>query len=299
MLIQQSYTIFFKKNYDFKYTSSKKTNLRSFLFKIFKFGLTSLLKKIKTETTMKLLENKVALVTGASRGIGNAIAKTFAQAGANVAFTYLSSEEKAKQLEQELQAMGVQAKGYKSNAASFDEAQELSKNVKEDFGAIHVLVNNAGITRDNLLLRLGEEDWDKVIDTNLKSIYNLTKPVSYIMLRQKEGSIINLTSIVGMIGQAGQSNYSASKAGIIGFTKSIADELGSRNIRSNAIAPGFIQTEMTNELPEDLKKNYLAGIPLKRFAQPEEVAKAALFLASDLSSYVNGQTLSVCGGLNR
>lgn len=248
---------------------------------------------------MKLLENKVALVTGASRGIGNAIAKTFAQAGANVAFTYLSSEEKAKQLEQELQAMGVQAKGYKSNAASFDEAQELSKNVKEDFGAIHVLVNNAGITRDNLLLRLGEEDWDKVIDTNLKSIYNLTKPISYIMLRQKEGSIINLTSIVGMIGQAGQSNYSASKAGIIGFTKSIADELGSRNIRSNAIAPGFIQTEMTNELPEDLKKNYLAGIPLKRFAQPEEVAKAALFLASDLSSYVNGQTLSVCGGLNR
>lgn len=248
---------------------------------------------------MKLLENKVALVTGASRGIGNAIAKTFAQAGANVAFTYLSSEEKAKQLEQELQAMGVQAKGYKSNAASFDEAQELSKNVKEDFGAIHVLVNNAGITRDNLLLRLGEEDWDKVIDTNLKSIYNLTKPVSYIMLRQKEGSIINLTSIVGMIGQAGQSNYSASKAGIIGFTKSIADELGSRNIRSNAIAPGFIQTEMTDELPEDLKKNYLAGIPLKRFAQPEEVAKAALFLASDLSSYVNGQTLSVCGGLNR
>lgn len=248
---------------------------------------------------MKLLENKVALVTGASRGIGNAIAKTFAQAGANVAFTYLSSEEKAKQLEQELQAMGVQAKGYKSNAASFDEAQELSKNVKEDFGAIHVLVNNAGITRDNLLLRLGEEDWDKVIDTNLKSIYNLTKPVSYIMLRQKEGSIINLTSIVGMIGQAGQSNYSASKAGIIGFTKSIADELGSRNIRSNAIAPGFIQTEMTDELPEDLKKNYLAGIPLKRFAQPEEVAKVALFLASDLSSYVNGQTLSVCGGLNR
>lgn len=248
---------------------------------------------------MKLLENKVALVTGASRGIGNAIAKTFAQAGANVAFTYLSSEEKAKQLEQELQAMGVQAKGYKSNAASFDEAQELSKNVKEDFGAIHVLVNNAGITRDNLLLRLGEEDWDKVIDTNLKSIYNLTKPISYIMLRQKEGSIINLTSIVGMIGQAGQSNYSASKAGIIGFTKSIADELGSRNIRSNAIAPGFIQTEMTDELPEDLKKNYLAGIPLKRFAQPEEVAKAALFLASDLSSYVNGQTLSVCGGLNR
>lgn len=248
---------------------------------------------------MKLLENKVALITGASRGIGNAIAKVFAEAGANIAFTYLSSDERAKQLEKELEAMGVKAKGYKSNAASYDEAQELCKQVKEDFDAIHVLVNNAGITRDNLLMRLNEEDWDTVINTNLKSIYNLTKPVSMVMLRQKEGSIINLTSIVGMIGQAGQSNYSASKAGIIGFTKSIADELGSRNIRSNAIAPGFIKTEMTDELPEDLKKNYLSGIPLKRFAEPEEVAKAALFLASDLSSYVNGQTLSVCGGLNR
>jgi len=248
---------------------------------------------------MKLLENKVALITGASRGIGNAIAKVFAEAGANIAFTYLSSDEKARQLETELAAMGVKAKGYKSNAANYEEAQELCKQVKEDFEAIHILVNNAGITRDNLLMRLSEEDWDSVINTNLKSIYNLTKPVSMVMLRQKEGSIINLTSIVGMIGQAGQSNYSASKAGIIGFTKSIADELGSRNIRSNAIAPGFIKTEMTEELSEDLKKSYLAGIPLKRFAEPEEVAKAALFLASDLSSYVNGQTLSVCGGLNR
>ncbi|MGB1315694.1 MAG: 3-oxoacyl-[acyl-carrier-protein] reductase [Chitinophagales bacterium] len=248
---------------------------------------------------MKLLENKVALITGASRGIGNAIAKVFAEAGANIAFTYLSSEERAKKLEDELSAMGIKAKGYKSNAASFDEAQELSKQVKEDFGAIHVLVNNAGITRDNLLMRLSEDDWDNVVNTNLKSIFNLTKPVSMVMLRQKEGSIINLTSIVGMIGQAGQSNYSASKAGIIGFTKSVADELGSRNIRSNAIAPGFIKTEMTDELADDLKKTYLAGIPLKRFAEPEEVAKAALFLASDLSSYVNGQTLSVCGGLNR
>ena len=248
---------------------------------------------------MKLLENKVALITGASRGIGNAIAKVFAEAGANIAFTYLSSDEKARQLETELAAMGVKAKGYKSNAANYEEAQELCKQVKEDFEAIHILVNNAGITRDNLLMRLSEEDWDSVINTNLKSIYNLTKPVSMVMLRQKEGSIINLTSIVGMIGQAGQSNYSASKAGIIGFTKSIADELGSRNIRSNAIAPGFIKTEMTEELAEDLKKSYLAGIPLKRFAEPEEVAKAALFLASDLSSYVNGQTLSVCGGLNR
>ncbi len=248
---------------------------------------------------MKLLENKVALITGASRGIGNSIAKVFAAAGANIAFTYLSSEEKAKELEVALKAMGVKAKGYKSNAASFDEAQELSKNVHEDFGAINILVNNAGVTRDNLLLRMSEKEWDQVIDINLKSIYNLTKPVSYIMMKQRAGSIINLTSIVGMIGQAGQSNYSASKAGIIGFTKSVADEMGSRNIRSNAIAPGFIQTEMTDELPEDLKKKYLAGIPLRRFAKPEEVAKVALFLASDLSSYVNGQTLSVCGGLNR
>jgi len=248
---------------------------------------------------MKLLQDKVALITGASRGIGNAIAKVFAEAGANIAFTYRSSDEKAKQLEDELMEMGVKAKAYKSNAASFEEAQELSKNVQEEFGAIHILINNAGITRDNLLLRMSEQEWDDVINVNLKSIYNLTKPVSYVMMKQRYGSIINLTSIVGMIGQAGQSNYSASKAGIIGFTKSVADEMGSRNIRSNAIAPGFIQTEMTNELPEDLKKKYMAGIPLKRFALPEEVAKVALFLASDLSSYVNGQTISVCGGLNR
>lgn len=248
---------------------------------------------------MKLLKNKVALITGASRGIGNAIAKSFAEAGANIAFTYLSSEKKALALEKELQKMGIKAKGYKSNAASFDEAQELSKNVHAEFGSIDVLVNNAGVTRDNLLLRMGESEWDQVIDINLKSIYNLTKPVSYIMMKQRKGSIINLTSIVGMIGQAGQSNYSASKAGIIGFTKSIADEMGSRNIRSNAIAPGFIQTEMTDELPEELKKKYMAGIPLRRFADPKEVANVALFLASDLSSYVNGQTLSVCGGLNR
>lgn len=248
---------------------------------------------------MKLLENKVALITGASRGIGNAIAHVFAEAGASVAFTYLSSDERAIQLENELKAKGVNAKGYKSNAASFEEAQMLCKQVVEDFGAIHVLVNNAGVTRDNLLLRMNESDWDDVIQTNLKSLFNLTKPVSYVMLKQKQGSIINLSSIVGMIGQAGQSNYSASKAGIIGFTKAIADELGSRNIRSNAIAPGFIKTEMTDELSEELKNNYLSGIPMKRFAEPEEVAKVALFLASDLSSYVNGQTLSVCGGLNR
>jgi len=248
---------------------------------------------------MKLLENKVALITGASRGIGNAIAKVFAEAGANIAFTYLYSEAKAKELEKELSSMGIKAKGFKSNAASFDEAQELSKNVHTEFGSIDVLVNNAGITKDNLILRMSESEWDQVIDINLKSIYNLTKPVSYIMMKQRKGSIINLTSIVGMIGQAGQSNYSASKAGIIGFTKSIADEMGSRNIRSNAIAPGFIQTEMTDELSEDLKKKYKAGIPLKRFADAKEVANVALFLASDLSSYVNGQTISVCGGLNR
>ena len=248
---------------------------------------------------MKLLENKTALITGASRGIGNAIARVFAAHGANIAFTYLSSEEKANALVQELEALGVKAKAYKSNAASYEEAQELSKQVHEDFGTIDTLVNNAGITKDNLLLRLSEEDWDKVVETNLKSIYNLSKPVSYIMLKQRKGSIINLTSIVGMKGQGGQSNYAASKAGIIGFTKSIADELGSRNIRSNAIAPGFIETDMTDELPEDVKKSYLAGIPQKRLGKAEEVANTALYLASDLSSYVNGQVISVCGGLNR
>ena len=248
---------------------------------------------------MKLLENKVALITGASRGIGNAIARTFAEAGANIAFTYLSSDEKAKKLEDELSSLGVKVKAYKSNAASFEEAQELSKNVHKEFGAIDILVNNAGVTRDNLLLRMNEKEWDEVINVNLKSVYNLTKPVSYIMMKQRKGSIINLTSIVGMIGQAGQSNYSASKAGIIGFTKSFADEMGSRNIRTNAIAPGFIQTEMTDKLPDDLKKKYMDGIPLKRFADPKEVANVALFLASDMSSYINGQTLSVCGGLNR
>jgi 3-oxoacyl-[acyl-carrier protein] reductase len=248
---------------------------------------------------MKLLENKTALITGASRGIGNAIAKVFAQQGCNIAFTYRSSVEKANALESELKDMGVKAKGYKSDAASFDDAQALCENVLEDFSGIDVLVNNAGVTRDNLLLRLGEKDWDEVMDNNLKSIFNITKPVSYLMLKQRKGSIINLTSIVGMKGQAGQSNYAASKAGIIGFTKSIADELGSRAIRSNAIAPGFIETDMTEELPEDVKKSYLSGIPQKRMGTAEEVANTALFLASDLSSYVNGQVLSVCGGLNR
>lgn len=248
---------------------------------------------------MKLLQNKTALITGASRGIGYAIAKVFAENGANIAFTYINSTTKATLLEDELQNLGVKAKGFQSNAASFNEAQELSKNVLEYFGSIDILVNNAGITKDNLLLRLSEEDWDQVINTNLKSLFNLCKPVSYIMLKQKKGSIINLTSIVGMKGQAGQSNYAASKAGIIGFTKSLADELASRNIRSNAIAPGFIETDMTDELPEEVKKTYLASIPQKRLGSAEEVANTALFLASDLSSYVNGQVISVCGGLNR
>ena len=248
---------------------------------------------------MNLLKEKTALITGASRGIGRAIAFKFAENGANIAFTFHSSEEKAKALEKELQAFGIKAKGYKSNAASYNEAQSLSEAVIENFGNIDILVNNAGITKDNLLLRLSEEDWDSVIETNLKSLYNLSKPVAYAMLKQKKGSIINLTSIVGMKGQGGQSNYAASKAGIIGFTKSLADELGSRNIRTNAIAPGFIQTDMTDALPEATQKQYLAGIPLKRWGQAEEVANTALFLASDLSSYVNGQVLSVCGGLNR
>lgn len=248
---------------------------------------------------MKLLEAKTALVTGASRGIGRAIALKFAEQGANVAFTYNRSADKAKELEVELQALGVQAKAYQSDAADLKQAEALTEAVMQDFGSINVLVNNAGITKDNLLLRMSEEDWDDVINTNLKSVYNLCKHVAYIMLKQKQGSIINLSSIVGMKGQGGQTNYAASKAGIIGFTKSLADELGARNIRCNAIAPGFIKTDMTEVLGEDAQKAFLASIPLRRMGEPEEIANAALFLASDLSSYVSGQVLSVCGGLNR
>lgn len=248
---------------------------------------------------MKLLQDRVVIITGASRGIGNAIARTFSEQGAKVAFTYLSSEEKAKALESDLKALGGEARGYKSNAGVYAEAEQLVKDVLADFGKIDVIVNNAGITRDNLLLRMSEEQWSEVIDTNLKSVYNLTKASAMSMMRQKKGSIINLTSIVGMKGQAGQSNYAASKAGIIGFTKSVADELGSRGIRCNAIAPGFIETDMTAVLPEETRKTYLSGIPMKRMGSAEEVAKAALFLASDLSSYVSGQTISVCGALNR
>lgn len=246
---------------------------------------------------MKLLENKTALITGASRGIGEAIAMKFAEAGANIAFTYLSSEEKAKALEEKLNAFGIKVKGYKSNAGNYAEAEKLITDVLADFSAIDVVVNNAGITKDNLMLRMSEADWDAVMDINLKSVFNITKHAMKPMLKARKGSIINVSSIVGLIGQAGQANYSASKAGIIGFTKSIAKELGSRNIRCNAIAPGFIETDMTNELNDELKQTYFKSIPLGRFGKTEEVADVALFLASDMSSYVTGQTISVCGAL--
>lgn len=248
---------------------------------------------------MKLLENKVALITGASRGIGKAIAEVYAEQGASIAFTYRSSVEKANAFEQELGKKGVKVKGFQSDAGSFEQSEQLIQQVLEEFGQIDVLVNNAGITRDTLILRMNEQQWDQVIETNLKSVFNLTKHVARTMMKQRAGSIINLTSIVGMKGQAGQANYAASKAGIIGFTKSIADELGSRGIRCNAIAPGFIETEMTDELPDETRTNYLSQIPMKRFGAPEEIGKAALFLGSDLSSYVSGQVLSVCGALNR
>lgn len=248
---------------------------------------------------MKLLENKVALITGASRGIGKAIAEVYAEQGASIAFTYRSSVEKANAFEQELGKKGVKVKGFQSDAGSFEQSEQLIQQVLEEFGQIDVLVNNAGITRDTLILRMNEQQWDQVIETNLKSVFNLTKHVARTMMKQRAGSIINLTSIVGMKGQAGQANYAASKAGIIGFTKSIADELGSRGIRCNAIAPGFIETEMTDELPDETRTNYLSQIPMKRFGAPEEIGKTALFLGSDLSSYVSGQVLSVCGALNR
>lgn len=243
-----------------------------------------------------MLEGKVALVTGGTRGIGLAIVKKMAAAGAKVAFTYLSSEAAAKQLEEEL---GETVKGFKSDAASFAESERLVEAVIAHFGTIDILVNNAGITRDNLLLRMSEEQWDEVINANLKSVFNLTKQASKVMLRNKRGSIINLTSIVGEKGQAGQANYAASKAGIIGFTKSIADEFGSRSIRCNAVAPGFIETDMTHVLSEETKKAILAQIPFKRMGSAEEVANVVLFLAGDLSTYVTGQVISVCGGMSR
>ena len=246
---------------------------------------------------MKLLENKTVLITGASRGIGRGIATVFAEHGANVVFTYSSSVDAANALEKELQSLGVQAKGYQSNAADFNQAQELVEKVLADFSTIDVLINNAGITKDNLLMRISEEDFDKVIEVNLKSVFNLTKAVQRTMLKQRHGSIINMSSVVGVKGNAGQSNYAASKAGIIGFSKSIALELGSRNIRCNVIAPGFIETEMTAQLSEDVVAGWRAGIPLKRGGSPTDVANACVFLASDLSSYITGQVLNVDGGM--
>jgi 3-oxoacyl-[acyl-carrier protein] reductase len=246
---------------------------------------------------MTLLQNKVALVTGASRGIGREIAKKFAEQGANVAFTYLSSIEKGQALEAELASYGIKAKGYRSDASDFAAAEQLVVDVVADFGTLDILVNNAGITRDTLLMRMSEEQWDEVLRVNLKSVFNLTKAATKPMMRAKSGSIINMTSVVGLMGNAGQANYSASKAGIIGFTKSIAKELGSRNIRSNAIAPGFIETEMTGELNEKALEDWLKNIPLKRAGQGEDVANACVFLASDMSKYITGQTLQVDGGM--
>lgn len=244
-----------------------------------------------------LIEGKTAIVTGASRGIGKGIALKFAENGANVAFTYLSSDTEAKKIEEELKKFGVKAKAYKSDASILAQAEQLINDVLKDFDTIDIVVNNAGITRDGLLLRITEENWDDVINTNLKSVFNITKAVQRTMLKQRSGSIINMSSVVGIEGNAGQSNYAASKAGIIGFSKSIAQELGSRNIRCNVIAPGFIETEMTGKLDEKLINEWLEDIPLKRPGTPEDVANAALFLASDLSSYVNGQIINVCGGL--
>lgn len=246
---------------------------------------------------MKLLEGKTAIITGASRGIGKGIAQVFAKHGANVAFTYSSSAEAATALEKELATMGVRAKGYKSNAASYNEAHELVEDVVKEFGAIDILVNNAGITKDNLLMRISEEDFDKVIEVNLKSVFNMTKAVQRTMLKQRNGSIINMSSVVGVKGNAGQTNYAASKAGIIGFTKSVALELGSRNIRCNAIAPGFIETEMTGALDEKTVQAWRDAIPLKRGGSPEDVANVCVFLASDMSAYVTGQVLNVDGGM--
>lgn len=246
---------------------------------------------------MQLLQNKVALITGATRGIGKGIAISFAKNGANVAFTYVSSEEKALALEKELQAFGIKAKGYKSDAGDFKAADDLVNAVVAEFGTIDVLVNNAGITRDTLLMRMTEQQWDEVINANLKSVFNLTKAVQKPMLKARKGSIINMSSVVGVKGNAGQSNYAASKAGIIGFTKSIAIELGSRNIRCNAIAPGFIETEMTGALDEKVVQQWRDSIPLKRGGTADDVANLTLFLASDMSGYITGQCINICGGM--
>ncbi len=246
---------------------------------------------------MKLLEGKTALITGAARGIGKAIALRFASEGADIAFTDLAYDEHAKNLEAELRQMGVKAKAYASDASDFVDTENVVSHVIDDFGKIDILVNNAGITRDTLLMRMTEQQWDAVINVNLKSVFNFTHAVLKSMLKTRSGSIINMSSVVGVAGNAGQSNYSASKAGIIGFTKSVARELGSRNIRCNAIAPGFIMTDMTAKLPEDVRAEWVKRIPLQRAGTPEDVANVALFLGSDLSSYVSGQVINVCGAM--
>lgn len=247
---------------------------------------------------MKLLEGKVALITGAARGIGKAVALKFAQEGAHVAFTDLVIDENGKATEAEITAYGVKAKGYASNAANFEETEKIVNQVKEDFGSIDILVNNAGITKDGLMMRMSEAQWDAVINVNLKSAFNFIHACTPIMMRQKSGSIINMASVVGVHGNAGQANYSASKAGMIGLAKSIAQELGSRGIRANAIAPGFIITDMTAKLPDDVKAEWCKKIPLRRGGTPEDVANIATFLASDMSSYVSGQVIQVDGGMN-
>lgn len=246
---------------------------------------------------MKLLEGKVAVITGATRGIGKGVAEVFAKNGANIAFTYVSSDEKAKAIEADLTSYGVKVKAYKFNVAEYAATEEFIADVVKEFGKIDTIVNNAGITRDGLLMRMTEENWDDVMNINLKSVFNVTKCALRTLLKQRFGSIINMSSVVGIEGNGGQSNYAASKAGVIGFTKSIAQEIGSRNIRCNAICPGFIETEMTKDLDPDVIKGWIDDIPMKRSGTPEDVANAALFLASDLSEYVNGQTLNVCGGI--
>jgi len=247
---------------------------------------------------MNLLEGKTALITGAARGIGKAIALKYAREGANIAFTDLNIDENAKALENELKGLGVKAKGYASNAANFEETHQVVEEIMKDFGRIDILVNNAGITKDGLMMRMNEAQWDAVINVNLKSAFNFIHACTPVMMKQKTGSIINMSSVVGVGGNAGQTNYSASKAGMIGLTKSIAKELGSRDIRANAIAPGFIVTEMTTNLSDVVRKDWSEKVPMRRSGTPEDVANVALFLASDMSSYVTGQVISCCGGMN-